>query len=71
MQTYSGRVTGVQQLPIRRKIGNPSKGLYVKCLCVVLDETTRIKNRQDVLKNELVVIQLSGATRHQNRHIGY
>lgn len=71
MQTYSGRVTGVQQLAIRRKIGNPSKGLYVKYLCVVLDETTRIKDRQDVLQNQLVVIQLSGAARHQNRHIGY
>jgi hypothetical protein len=30
MQTCSGRVTGSNELPIRRKISNPSKGLYVK-----------------------------------------
>ena len=71
MQTYSGRVTGTQELPIRRKISNPSKGLCVKCLCVVLDEAMSIKDRQDKLQNHLVVIQLSEVTRHQNRHIMY
>ena len=54
MQTYSGRVTGTQELPIRRKNGNPSKGLYAKCLCVVLDETKRIKDRPDVMQNHLL-----------------
>lgn len=71
VQTYSGHVIGTQELPIRRKNGNPSKGLCAKCLCVVLDETMRIKDRQDKLQNHLVVIQLSEATRHQNRHIMY
>ena len=71
MQTYAGHVSGSNEIPIRWNNGNPSKGLYVKYLCVVLDETTRIKDRQDVLQNQLVVIQLSGAARHQNRHIGY
>ncbi len=71
MQTYSERVTGTQELPNRQKNGNPSKGLCAKCLCVVLDETMRIKDRQDKLQNHLAVIQLSEATRHQNRHIMY
>lgn len=50
MQTYSGHVTGSNEIPIRRKSSNPSKGLCVKCLCVVLDETKRTTVREDVMQ---------------------
>jgi len=37
---------------------------------MVIDETKRTKDRQDVMRNQLVVIQQSGVSRHRNRRIG-